>query len=237
MSSSSHAADGRGELLERLPEAELSPMDRRAGLTPAPPDAAAVRRINTPPLCLIAFAVITLMFSLLNAGVVPHTVLPIIIATGLIFGGITQLIAALIQIAGGDTLNGALFATFASFWIVLPAYLQWFSKGLSSAESGQASGLLLCTFAVVAAVFFLVSFRTNIATLLALGNLIVTLVLLGAGNYSDYSVLVHAGGVTGIVLAFQALYLAAAGICQGAYGRSVIPLRSLDTARLTDTTP
>jgi hypothetical protein len=51
---------------------------------------------------------------------VPHAVVPIIIATGLIFGGITQLAAALIQIGSGDTLNGALFATFASFWIVLP---------------------------------------------------------------------------------------------------------------------
>jgi hypothetical protein len=53
-------------------------------------------------------------------GAVPHAVVPIIIATGLIFGGITQLAAALIQIGSGDTLNGALFATFASFWIVLP---------------------------------------------------------------------------------------------------------------------
>jgi succinate-acetate transporter protein len=191
------------------------------------PPARLPRRVNTPPLCLIAFAVITFMFSLLNAGAVPHAVVPIIIATGLIFGGITQLAAALIQIGSGDTLSGALFATFASFWIVLPAYLEWFSKAVPSAQAGHASGLLLYTFAIVAAMFVLVSLRTNVATLLALGNLVITLVLLGAGNYASQSALVRAGGVTGIILAAQALYLAAAGICQYAYGRTVIPLGPL----------
>jgi hypothetical protein len=186
-------------------------------------------RVNTPPLCLIAFAVITFMFSLLNAGAVPQAVVPMIIATGLIFGGITQLSAALIQIASGDTLNGALFSTFASFWIVLPSYLEWFSKDVPSGQTGHASGLLLYTFAIVATMFLLVSLRTNIATLLALGNLVVTLVLLGSGNYGGHSVLVHVGGVTGIILAAQALYLAAAGICEYAYGRTVIPLGPLSS--------
>jgi succinate-acetate transporter protein len=194
-----------------------------------PPDRRVAGRVNTPPLCLIAFAVITFMFSLLNAGAVPHAVVSIVIATGLIFGGITQLSAALIQIGSDDTLNGALFCTFASFWIVLPAYLEWFSKGVPSAQAGHATGLLLYTFAIVAAMFLLVSLRTNVATLLALANLVVTLVLLGVGNYGDHSVLVKVGGVTGIILAAQALYLAAAGICEYAYGRTVIPLGPLGT--------
>jgi len=68
--------------------------------------------------------------------------------------------------------------------------------------------------------FLLVALRTNVATLLALGNLVVTLALLAAGNYGDYSAVVRAGGVTGIILAAQALYLAAAGICSYAYGPS-----------------
>jgi succinate-acetate transporter protein len=191
------------------------------------PDQQAACRVDTPPSCLIAFAVIPLMFSLLNAGAVPQAVVPMIIATGLVFGGVTQLAAALIQIASGDTRNGALFATFASFWIVLPAYLEWFSKAVPSGQSGHASGLLLCTFAIVAAMFLLVSWRTNVATLLARGNLVITLVLLGAGSYGGYLSPVRVGGVTGVILAAQALYLAAAGICRQAYGRTVLPLGPL----------
>jgi succinate-acetate transporter protein len=210
----------------RRPDGKAPPADPPAEPTPG---ARVAGPTNTPPLCLIAFAVITFMFSLLNAGAVPQAVVPIIIATGLIFGGITQLSAALIQIASGDTLNGALFSTFASFWIVLPAFLEWFSKAVPSGQIGHATGLLLYTFAIVAAMFLLVSLRTNVATLLALGNLVVTLVLLGVGNYGDYMVPVRIGGVTGIILAAQALYLAAAGICQYAYGRTVIPLGHLGT--------
>jgi succinate-acetate transporter protein len=41
--------------------------------------------------------------------------------------------------------------------------------------------------------------------------------------------LVRVGGVTGIILADQALYLAAAGICEYAYGRTVIWLGPLGT--------
>jgi uncharacterized protein len=144
-----------------------------------------------------------------------------------LFGGITQLAAALIQIASGDTLNGALFCTFASFWIVFPDYLEWFAKGVPTSQAGHAAGLLLYTFAIVAAMFLLVALRTNVATLLALGNLVVTLALLAAGNYGDYLAVVRAGGVTGIILAAQALYLAAAGICPHAYGRAVLPLGPL----------
>jgi hypothetical protein len=41
-------------------------------------------------------------------------VVPVIISTGLIFGGTTQLIGGLIQIGAGDALNGLLFCDFRS---------------------------------------------------------------------------------------------------------------------------
>lgn len=70
-------------------------------------DAHVPSRINAAPLCLIAFALVTFMFSLINAGGVSHGVVPIVISTGLIFAGFTQLAAGLIQIRSGDTLNKA----------------------------------------------------------------------------------------------------------------------------------
>lgn len=182
---------------------------------------------NSTPLCLIAFAAVTFMFSLVNADGVSSTVVPVIIGTGLIFGGTTQLVAGLIQIRTGNTLNGALFSTFGGFWIVLPAYLEWFSKAVPAAQTGHATGLLLYTFAIIAAMFLLVSFRTTIATVLALLNLLVTLLLLGAGNYGGHPTLLHIGGVTGIILAGQALYMAAAQLCQDTYGRTIVPLGQL----------
>ncbi len=183
---------------------------------------------NSGPLCLIAFAAVTFMISLVNAGGVSSAVVPVIISTGLIFGGTTQLLGGLIQIRTGNTLNGALFSTFGGFWIVLAAYLQWFSKGVPPAQAGHATGLLLYTFAIVAAMFWLLSLRTTIASMLALSNLVLTLLLLAAGNYGGHTALLHIGGVTGMILAGQALYMAAAEISEYAYGHSMLPLGRLN---------
>jgi succinate-acetate transporter protein len=209
------------------PDDKVQPAVPRAGAAAGPVDTQGPHRINTVPLCLIAFAVVTFMFSLINAGGASHAVVPIVISTGLIFAGFTQLIGGLIQISNGDTLNGAMFSTFASLWILLSAYLEWFSKAVPIAQRGQATSLVFYTFAIVAATFLLVSLRTNVATLIALGTLVITLVLLAAGNGSGHSAPVRAGGVTGIILAAQALYLAAAELCQFVYGRTVIPLGQL----------
>jgi succinate-acetate transporter protein len=167
------------------------------------------------------------MFSVVNVGGVSHGVLPIVVSTGLFFGGFTQLVGGLIQIGSGDTLNGAMFSTFASFWLVLAAYLAWFSKAVPIDQRGQATALLFYTFAAVAAMFLLVSLRTNIATLLTLGTLVVTLIVLAAGSARGVSVLECIGGGLGIILAAEALLLAAAGFCENAYGRPVIPLGEL----------
>jgi succinate-acetate transporter protein len=182
---------------------------------------------NSGPLCLIAFAAVTFMISLVNAKGVSNAVVPMVISTGLIFGGATQLVGGLIQIRTGNTLNGALFSTFGGFWVVLAAYLEWFSKAVPAAQAGHATGLLLYTFAIIAAMFLLVSFRTTIASMLALTNLVATLLLLAAGNYGGHATLLHIGGVTGMILAGQALYMAAAEISEYAYGESVLPLGKL----------
>ncbi len=182
---------------------------------------------NSGPLCLIAFAAVTFMISLVNAKGVSGAVVPMVISTGLIFGGATQLVGGLIQIRTGNTLNGALFSTFGGFWVVLAAYLEWFSKAVPAAQAGHATGLLLYTFAIIAAMFLLVSFRTTIASMLALTNLVATLLLLAAGNYGGHQTLLHIGGVTGMILAGQALYMAAAEISEYAYGESVLPLGKL----------
>ncbi|NMO89336.1 acetate uptake transporter [Actinomycetospora sp. TBRC 11914] len=187
----------------------------------------AARAVDATPLCLLAFAVVTFMFSLINAGGVSQSVLPVVISTGLIFAGFTQLVGGLIQVSNGDTLNGAMFSTFASLWLLLAAYLEWFSADVPSAQRGEATALLLYTFAVVAATFLLASLRTNRATVLALGNLVVTLIVLGAGNGGAHTVLIRIGGITGILLAVQALHLAAAGLSRHSYGRQVVPLGDL----------
>ena len=74
---------------------------------------------------------------------------------------------------------------------------------------------------------FVASFRTSIATVLALALLAATLFVLGAGNYTATSGLIKTGGWIGIALAGVAFYLALAEVCEVEYGREILPVGHL----------
>jgi succinate-acetate transporter protein len=94
-------------------------------------------------------------------------------------------------------------------------------------QVGHSLGLFLYAFAIYATILFVASFRTSIATVLALALLAATLFVLGAGNYTATSGLIKTGGWMGIVLAGIAFYLALAELCQVEYGREFLPVGHL----------
>jgi uncharacterized protein len=166
---------------------------------------------NAGPLALSAFAVVTLMLSLVNVGAISAGVTPVVASVGLIFGGATQLIGGVIQMRNCNTFQGVLFTSFGAFWIALAAILQWYLKEVPVAQAGHAMGLLLYGF-------------TPLVFVLWLGTVLVTFALLAMGFYGAHSSLIHIGGVTGIVAAILAFYLALAELCEYSYGRVVFPV-------------
>ncbi len=179
---------------------------------------------NAGPLSLLGFAVVTLMLSLINAKAITATAAPVVFSVGLIFGGATQLIGGLIQLRNGNTFQGVLFSSFGAFWISLAAILQWYLKEVPAAQAGHALGLLLYAFIPLVLVLWLASFRTSVTVVVALGTVLVTFVLLAVGNYGGHANLIKIGGITGIVAAALAFYLALAELCEYSYGRAVLPV-------------
>jgi len=179
---------------------------------------------NAGPLSLLAFAVVTLMLSLINAKAITPTVAPVVFSVGLIFGGTTQLIGGLIQMRNGNTFQGVLFSCFGAFWISLAAILQWYMKEVPAAQAGHALGLFLYAFIPMVLVLWLASFRTSVTVVVALGDVLATFVLLAVGNYGGHANLIKIGGITGIVAAALAFYLALAELCEYSYGRAVLPV-------------
>jgi succinate-acetate transporter protein len=179
---------------------------------------------NSAPLGLAAFAVTTFMLSMVNAKLVPAGVEPVVFGVALMFGGIAQLIAGIIQFRNGNTFTGVLFTGFGAFWMSLYAIVEIFLKDVPPAQVGHALGLFLYAFGIFAAWIWLASFRTNVFVVVALADLVATFFVLGAGNYSGNGLTVEVGGYLGLVVAALAAYISCAELCEASYKRTVLPL-------------
>lgn len=179
---------------------------------------------NSAPLALAAFAVTTFMLSMVNAGFANAGITPVVFGVALMFGGLTQLIAGLIQFRTGNTFGGVLFSTFGAFWLSLFAIAQFFLKDVPAAQTGHAIGLFLYAFGIFTVWIFVASFRTNIVVVVALAALAVTFFVLGAGNYGASTAVVHLGGYLGLAVAAMAAYLSCAELCEAAYKHAVLPV-------------
>ena len=92
---------------------------------------------NSAPLALAAFAVTTFLLSMVNANFVNQGVEPVVFGVALMFGGITQLVAGVIQFRNGNTFTGVLFSTFGAFWMSLFAIVEYFlTQPLHAAIAG-----------------------------------------------------------------------------------------------------
>jgi uncharacterized protein len=182
---------------------------------------------NSAPLALAAFGVTTFMLSVINAGLISPAVKPVVFGVALMFGGLTQLIAGIIQLRTGNTFSGVLFTGFGGFWMSLFAVSQWFLKAVPTAQTGHALGLFLYAFGIFAAVMWIASLRTNVIVVSALGVIVVTFFLLAAGNYGAHASLINWGGYLGLAGAAGAFYLALSELCEVSYERAVFPVGSL----------
>ena len=186
---------------------------------------------NSAPLGLAAFAVTTFMLSMINAKLMPAGITPVVFGVALMFGGLAQLIAGVIQFRTGNTFTGVLFSTFGAFWLSLYAIAEFFLKDVTGPTlhatavlQGQALGLFLYAFGIFTVWILIASFRTNVFVVLALVGLAATLFVLGAGNYYGNGLTVETGGYMGLVVAALAAYIGLSELCEATYKRVVLPL-------------
>ncbi len=195
---------------------------------------------NSAPLALAGFGITAFMLALIYISAFPVAATPVVFAVALMFGGLTQFVAGIIQLRMGNVFGGMLFAGFGAFWMSLWAFAQFFVKSVPVTQIGHTEALLLFAFGIFAAVMFLASFRTSIVVVTALALLTATLFVVGAALYTASlgviagiasSGMLKAGGWMAIVLAAFAIYLALAELCEATYGREILPVGHLERPR------
>jgi len=182
-----------------------------------------------------AFSATSLMLGIINAHLINATAIGIIIPTAFIFGGLVQVIVAIIEVARGSTFGAVAFGTYGPFWIIVGLYLQFYAKTVAPASTGTAFALFLWMFAIISLYLFIASLRTDVVLAIILALLVITFVLLALGNGLNSTSLTEAGGYTTIIFAILGFYHAASGTITSTWGRVLLPVGPL--TRPLATTP
>ena len=174
-----------------------------------------------------AFSATSLMLGIINAHLINGTAVGIIIPTAFLFGGIVQIIAAIIEVARGSTFGAVAFGSYGPFWIIVGLYLQFYAKTVAPASVGTAFALFLWMFAIISLYLFIASLKTDVVLAIILFLLVVPFVPLALGQGMNSTSLTEAGGWATIIFAVLGFYHAASGTIASTWGRVLLPVGPL----------
>jgi hypothetical protein len=178
---------------------------------------------NPAPLGLLGFGMTTVLLNLHNAGV--YGLNSMILAMGICYGGLAQIIAGIMEWKKGNTFATTAFISYGLFWLSLVALIVLAKLGLGAASDETAMAAYLAMWGLFTAVMFLGTLRLNRALQFVFLSLAVLFFLLAIGDYTGASAgFKHFTGYEGIICGFSAIYTGLAQILNELFGKIVWPL-------------
>lgn len=177
---------------------------------------------NPAPLGLMGFAVTTILLNIHNAGI--YELNAMILATGIFYGGIAQIIAGIMEWKKNNTFGTTAFISYGMFWLTLVALLLMPKHDLWAATDAASFGAYLLLWGVFTGCMFIGTLRLNRALQVVFGSLTVLFFLLAAATFADSPALHHIAGYEGVFCGLSACYAAIAQVLNEVYGRTVLPL-------------
>jgi succinate-acetate transporter protein len=178
---------------------------------------------NPAPLGLMGFGMTTVLLNLHNAGAFEMS--GMILAMGICYGGLAQVIAGIMEWKKGNTFAATAFTSYGFFWLSLVALLVMPKMNLAEVASAPAMAAYLALWGLFTAVMFVGTLRLSRALQVVFGTLTLLFFLLAYADYSgagpDFK---HATGYEGIVCGLSAIYTGLAQVLNELYGRTVLPL-------------
>jgi len=177
---------------------------------------------NPGPLGLFGFGLTTCVLSAINAGLLPHEAVPVVVPLAFAYGGVAQLIAGVLEFRNGNTFGTVAFTSYALFWWWF-ALLQWtVGAGWLKAPPGSAVATVLLFWGVLTLFLWIVSFRLSKAVFSVFLLLWITFFLLAGGDFGLGTGM--AGGYFGLITGVDAMVVAFIEVLNATAGRVVIPL-------------
>jgi uncharacterized protein len=177
---------------------------------------------NPAPLGLMGFGMTTVLLNLHNAGII--TLSSMILAMGLCYGGVGQVIAGIMEWKKQNTFGMLAFTSYGLFWISLVVMLTLPKMGWAAAPDKASIGAYLLLWGFFTFFMFFGTLRTNKALMTVFGSLTILFWLLAAGDLSGNEIFTRIAGWEGLFVGLSAMYLGIAQVLNESFGRVVLPI-------------
>jgi succinate-acetate transporter protein len=177
---------------------------------------------NPAPLGLCAFGMTTVLLNLHNAGFFELN--SMILAMGIFYGGLAQVIAGVIESKKNNTFGLTAFTSYGFFWLSFAGLVLMGKFGWSAAPNGTAMAAYLGMWGLFTLCLFFGTLKLNRALQLVFGTLVILFALLAAAKATGNESIEKLAGYEGIVCGLLAIYAGIANLLNEVYGRTVLPL-------------
>jgi len=172
---------------------------------------------NPAVVGLAGFGLTTLLLQFHNIGI---SGLGPVLAMGLVFGGVAQLIAGLMEFKTGNNFGFAAFSSYGAFWIGLA--IIWLLNHFEVYQSSVTDiGLYLVAFTLLTGIFWIGSLYIHTAMAVTFTSLLLGFILLDFGHFGCPQMNFVAGYML-IVCALSSWYMMAAIILNDLTGRQLL---------------
>jgi hypothetical protein len=178
---------------------------------------------NPAPLGLMGFGMTTVLLNIHNAGFFP--VSDMILAMGIFYGGIAQVIAGTMEFRKGNTFGTTAFTSYGLFWLTLVAIfvLPDIGGGKGMRTENAFLGWYLFMWGLFTFMMWFGTFGKSKVLQFVFLSLWVLFGLLAVRNWTGSSLIGQIAGWEGIICGLSAIYLAMAEVLSEARGKRILP--------------
>lgn len=190
---------------------------------------------NPAPLGLMGFGMTTVLLNIHNAGFFEMNAM--ILAMGIFYGGLAQVIAGIMEFKKNNTFGTTAFTSYGFFWLSLVAINIFPAIGFGQAADSLSMAAYLFMWGVFTLFMFIATLRISKALQVVFGSLTILFFLLAIGNFTGSTLILTIAGYEGILCGFSAIYAAVAQVINEVYGKTVLPIGEYQESQKLHATP
>jgi hypothetical protein len=183
---------------------------------------------NPAPLGLLGFGLTTVLLNLVNAGAYPLDT--VVLAMGIAYGGIAQIIVGIMEFKKGNTFGTVAFLSYGLFWWSLVMLLLLPSLTGFAGPSTSSLAAYFIMWGIFTLGMFFGTLKANRALQFVFGSLFILFFMLAirelTNNFGGKTGITFNTfvGIEGIICGLSAVYLGLAEVLNESHGKTVLPI-------------